>query len=143
MASRLTLLTTVLAVTTALLATACGPGGPSHESLRAGRSVYADNCSACHGDRGQGGVGPALSAVREVWPSCSDHMEWIRLGSDRWQAERGPTYGALDSRIGNVMPGYDGRLTADEIAAVAAFERVEYGDGDAVAELTDCGLPPG
>lgn len=132
----------MLAVSVSLLAAACGPGGSSHESLRTGRSVYADNCSACHGDRGQGGVGPALSSVREVWPSCTDHMEWIRLGSDRWQAERGPTYGALDSRINTVMPGYGGKLTADEIAAVAAFERVEYGDGDAVEELAGCGLRP-
>lgn len=137
MGSRLTL----MAVIIVLLGMACGPGDVRHESLRAGRSVYADNCSTCHGNRGQGGVGPALSEVRDVWPSCTDHIEWITLGSDRWQTERGATYGALDRRINTVMPGYDGTLTTEEIAAVAAFERVEYGDGDAVVELTACGLP--
>lgn len=63
---------------------ACGPGGPDHEALRTGRGVYADTCSACHGNRGQG-----------------------RLGSQRWQDERGPTYGALERPIDQVMPGFE------------------------------------
>lgn len=120
--------------------TGCGPGGTDQEGLRTGRGVYADNCSACHGTRGQGGVGPALSEVLTVWPSCTDHMEWIRLGSERWQQERGPTYGALDRPIDNVMPGYEGDLSDAEIAAVAAFERVEYGGGDPDTELAACGV---
>lgn len=118
---------------------ACGPGGPDHEALRTGRGVYADTCSACHGNRGQGGVGPSLSAVRTVWPSCADHMEWIKLGSQRWQDERGPTYGALERQIDQVMPGFEDNLTDAQIAAVAAFERVEYGGGDPEAEIAACG----
>jgi hypothetical protein len=82
-----------------------------------------------------------LSEVLEVWPSCADHQTWIALGSERWQLEQGPTYGALDSPITNVMPSHAERLTEEEIASVAAFERVEYGGGDAVAELRACGLP--
>lgn len=122
-----------------LVAVACG--GPSlSDALREGRDVYGDSCSSCHGDSGQGGVGPTLEAVMQTWPSCSDHQDWIALGSERWKAERGPTYGAADAPITAVMPSHDDRLTPRQIAAVAAFERVQYGDGDADAVLLDCGL---
>lgn len=119
----------------------CGPGAVTSESLRVGRGVYGDRCSSCHGTRGQGGVGPSLSDVRDTWPSCDDHQEWISLGSEGWKLEHGPVYGADDSRITRVMPGQADELTPDEIAAVAAFERVEYGKGDPAVELAGCGLP--
>jgi len=124
-----------------IVGVSCGPGSSTPESLRAGRGVYGDSCSTCHGNRGQGGVGPSLSDVRDTWPSCDDHQEWIALGSEGWKAEHGPAYGASDTPITKVMPGHADRLTPGEIAAVAAFERVEYGDGDPAVELAACGLP--
>lgn len=108
--------------------------------MRLGRGVYADNCSTCHGNRGQGGVGPSLSEVRDTWPSCDDHQEWITLGSEGWKTIYGPVYGANDALIENVMPGQAQTLTAVQIAAVAAFERVEYGGGDPATELAACGI---
>src|SRR5229473_3457063 len=30
----------------------------------AGRQVYAAKCSSCHGDKGEGGIGPALAGGR-------------------------------------------------------------------------------
>lgn len=63
------------------------------------------------------------------------------MGSEGWKAEHGPVYGSADTPIENVMPGHMQTLTPDEIAAVAAFERVEYGGGEPVDELTACGLP--
>jgi mono/diheme cytochrome c family protein len=123
-----------------VVAVSCGPGSDAPESLRIGRGVYADNCSSCHGSRGQGGVGPSLSDVRATWPDCDDQQEWIALGSERWTAEYGPVYGSDDTPITNVMPGRAETLTPDEIAAVAAFERVEYGGGDPTEELVGCGL---
>jgi mono/diheme cytochrome c family protein len=122
-----------------IIGVGCGPGSTTPE-LRTGRGVYADNCSTCHGNRGQGGVGVALSEVRETWPSCDDHQDWIALGTERWKAERGPVYGADATPVTKVMPAHADRLTSDEIAAVAAFERVEYGGGDAATELAACGL---
>lgn len=130
----------VIVATMIVLGVGCGPGSATPESLRIGRSVYADNCSACHGSRGQGGVGPSLANVLDTWPSCADHQEWISLGSEEWKTEHGPVYGANDAPIENVMPGQADRLTAAEIAAVAAFERVEYGDGDPATELASCGV---
>lgn len=124
-----------------VIAVSCGPGSATSESLRAGRGVYGDRCSACHGNRGQGGVGPSLSDVLETWPDCVDQQEWIALGSERWKTEYGPTYGANDVLVTKVMPEHANTLTPDEIAAVAAFERVEYGGGDQATELEGCGVP--
>ena len=126
-----------------VIGVSCGPGSATPTALRDGRGVYADNCSTCHGNRGQGGVGPALSDVRETWPSCDDHQAWIALGTEGWKAERGPVYGATDIPVTKVMPPHADRLSPDEIASVAAFERVEYGGGDSAAELEACGLPDG
>jgi mono/diheme cytochrome c family protein len=119
----------------------CGSGSVTSESLRMGRGVYADNCSSCHGSSGQGGVGPSLANVLETWPDCADQQDWITLGSERWKAERGPTYGANDKPVAKVMPEHAKSLTPDEIAAVAAFERVQYGGGDEATESAACGLP--
>ncbi len=119
---------------------ACAPGDAAPEALRAGRGVYGDRCSSCHGDAGQGGVGPSLDNVLSTWPSCDDQKEWIALGSEAWKETRGATYGANDTQITKVMPGHADTLSDREIAAVAAYERVEYGGGDTDAELAACGV---
>lgn len=121
------------------IAVACG-GSTLPAALREGRSVYADSCSSCHGKSGQGGVGPSLSGVLATWPECADHQDWIALGSERWKVERGPTYGAQDAPITAVMPEHADRLSERQIAAVAAFERVQYGGGDTEVVLADCGV---
>lgn len=131
---------TAFGLTVFIIAVACAPKTDTPKALRTGRSVYGDGCSTCHGDAGQGGVGPSLYDVLETFPSCADHMEWITLGSEGWKNAHGPTYGANDTEITKPMPAHGEKLSADEIAAVAAFERVEYGGGDAAAELADCGL---
>jgi mono/diheme cytochrome c family protein len=124
-----------------IIGVGCGPATVTSESLRVGRGVYGDRCSACHGKRGQGGVGPSLANVIETWPDCADHQEWIALGSERWKTEHGPTYGANNAPVEKVMPEHAKTLKPDEIAAVAAFERIEYGGGDQAIELAACGVP--
>ncbi|MCE9622196.1 MAG: cytochrome c [Actinomycetia bacterium] len=123
-----------------LVALACAPGGGTPEALRTGRSVYGDNCSSCHGNAGQGGVGPSLKNVLSTWPLCADQKEWITLGSEGWKEVHGPTYGANNAEIKTKMPAHADKLSPDEIAAVAAFERVQYGGGDAETELAACGV---
>lgn len=131
------------AVFVTLVALSCAPGEAAPEALRNGRGVYGDRCSSCHGDAGQGGVGPSLENVLNTWPSCVDQMEWIALGSEGWKKAHGPTYGANHTEITKPMPGHADTLSDEEIAAVAAFERVEYGGGDADTELAACGLSEG
>jgi mono/diheme cytochrome c family protein len=112
----------------------------SPSQLKAGRDVYGDSCSSCHGSGGQGGSGPSLATVTEVWPRCADQIEWITLGSKRWADAYGPTYGPDQIEITGAMPAHEELLTTREIAEVAAWERVTYGGGDPDEVLADCGL---
>ena len=38
------------------------------------------------------------------------------------------------------MPGFQGKLTEEELMAVVVFERVVFGGGDTEEVLNDCGL---
>ena len=109
-----------------------------------GQEVYAGAaaCAGCHGGGGGGGVGPAFTggALYTTFQTCSDHAKWIQLGSAGWQAEVGPTYGAEDTVSIGGMPGFQGKLTEDEIYAVVVFERVVFGGGNTEEVLIDCGL---
>lgn len=109
-----------------------------------GQSIYTAQCTACHGASGGGGVGPAFTggAVLATFSSCTDHVEWVAIGTSDWPD---PTYGdtAKPAGGGGVMPGYQGSLSEEEIAAVALYERVAFGGEDlAVAEVS-CGLVEG
>ena len=109
-----------------------------------GQEVYAGAaaCAGCHGGGGGGGVGPAFigGALYTTFPTCADHTKWIQLGSAGWQAEVGPTYGAEETVSIGGMPGFQGKLTEDELYAVVVFERVVFGGGNTEEVLRDCGL---
>ncbi len=109
-----------------------------------GQEVYAGAaaCAGCHGGGGGGGVGPAFTggALYTTFPTCADHTKWIQLGSAGWQAEVGPTYGAEETVSIGGMPGFQGKLTEDELYAVVVFERVVFGGGNTEEVLSDCGL---
>ncbi len=138
--SRIPCLAFIGALLAALLA-ACGSSGESEPALMdVGRDVYGSICSACHGEAGQGGTGPALDSVAETFPSCDDQKRWVTLGSVRWRAEVGDTYGAADKPVVGGMPENGERLTDEEIAAVVVFERVRYGGQDLADVVTDCGV---
>jgi mono/diheme cytochrome c family protein len=112
--------------------------------LAMGAQLYeAWGCAGCHGAGGGGGSGPAFTggALLETFPEgqCDQHTEWIRLGTPGWPD---PTYGANDKPVGGfgIMPGFGSNLTDDELAAVALYERVQFGGESLDAALTDCGL---
>ena len=109
-----------------------------------GQQVYsgAAACAGCHGANGGGGVGPAFigGELYTTFPTCSDHAKWIQLGSAGWQSEVGPTYGTEDKVSIGGMPGFQGKLTEDELYAVVVFERVVFGGGQTEEVLADCGL---
>lgn len=93
-------------------------------------------CAACHGADGGGGSGPAFvdGAILETFPTISDHVRWVALGSTAWQAEVGDTYGANETPVGasgNVMPGFS-NLSSEELLAVVIHERMEFGEEDPV-----------
>lgn len=121
----------------AVVLASCGADGEA-TPLRQGRTIYGDTCSVCHGDRGQGLVGPSLDAVVETWPSCDAHVEWVELGSAGWIDRHGDTYGATDKPVEGGMPSHANRLEPGEMRLVALFERVTYGGQVEAEALADC-----
>jgi len=71
-----------------------------------GAAVFADNCAACHGGDGSGGIGPRLAGGRvvTVYPDPTDQIAVVTTG-------RGG------------MPAFGDKLTDDEIAAVVDYTR--------------------
>jgi mono/diheme cytochrome c family protein len=121
------------------------PGGGSTDSLARGQALYADAqvaCKACHGDNGQGGVGPTFAggAVLATFPACADHVKWVQLGSAGWQAQVGPEYGAQGKVSQGGMPGFGDSLSDEDLRSVITFERVRFGGADLNETLVDCGL---
>ncbi len=76
-----------------------------------GAETYAVSCKPCHGGDGEGGGGgvfPAMQPNDYVQEnSNADLVEFLKEG-----------------RTGTAMAGFDGRLSADEIANVVAFLRL-------------------
>ena len=116
-------------------------GSSSVDFLAIGSGQYS-GCVACHGANGEGGVGPAFNggAVLATFPtgSCSDHIEWIRLGTAGWPDD---TYGATNKPVGGGgnMPAFP-NLTDEQLAAVALYERVQFGGEALEVAEADCGL---
>ena len=84
----------------------------------------------------------AGGAVLATFPGgqCLGHADWIALGSEGWPE---PTYGALAKPVGGFganMPAFGDLLSAEDIAAVALYERVFFGAQPLPESLDDCGL---
>lgn len=101
----------VSAVVAALAITGCvagdAPAAPADdEELVEGQQLYQANCVACHGTDGAGGRGSRLNGGRliERYP---DPAEQLAIVADGRRA----------------MPGFSGRLSADELDAVLRYTR--------------------
>lgn len=84
--------------------------GSSSSGPRTGAEIYSASCSACHGDDGQGGVGPQLAdgAVVEAFPDAADEVEVVTNGRA-------------------AMPSFASSLSEDEIQAVVDYTRTSLG----------------
>ena len=80
-----------------------GTAGSAVESP--GARLYRTSCASCHGDRGQGGVGPELTGVASRL-TRDQHVTTVR-----------------DGRPGTQMPAFGATLTDAEIDAVVDHER--------------------
>jgi mono/diheme cytochrome c family protein len=124
-----------------------GPGGGGTDFVGLGGAIYTGsgvagvNCAGCHGASGQGsGAFPALTGALTTFGACADHIEWVALGSTGFQARGDSTYGDTGKAIQGGMPSHSNSLTEEQIASVAAYERVRFGGGDPGTVLVDCGL---
>jgi mono/diheme cytochrome c family protein len=118
-------------------------GGGGTDFIAMGEELYngAPSCDGCHGAQGGGsGAIPPLTGVTTTFGSCADHIEWVTLGSAGFQAEGRNTYGDTNQPVDGGMPTFGDSLSSEQIAAVAAFERVRFGGADPAETLTDCGL---
>jgi hypothetical protein len=122
-----------------------GGGGPDlivlGDRVYNGIAVAGVNCAGCHGATGGGGVGPALGGVLTTFGSCASHLEWVEIGSPGFQAQGRTTYGDTAKPVNGGMPPH-ATLSAEQLAAVTAFERVRFGGADPDSTLADCGLAP-
>lgn len=92
-----------------------------------GRTLFRDNCAACHGQDAQGGNGyPALTAGSWLWGGDPETVaETIRVGIN--SAHK-------DSRISQMMAfGRDGILKRNEVEDVVAYVR-SLSDANAVRD---------
>ncbi len=126
--------------------TGSGVGGGGTDYLALGDAIYHGDgatCVGCHGAGGGGGVGPALTGVLTTFGSCTDHMEWVRLGTQGFQAAGRTTYGDTNKPVGGggTMPSH-ASLSPEQLAAVVTFERVRFGGEDPAEALVDCGVGP-
>ncbi|WP_151720283.1 cytochrome-c oxidase, cbb3-type subunit III [Gemmobacter serpentinus] len=83
--------------------------GQEHDAAKAaaGATVFADNCSSCHGEAGHGDR-------EQGAPNLTDAV-WL-YGGDRAAI----TDSVFNARFG-VMPNWNSRLTEDEIRAVSVY----------------------
>jgi mono/diheme cytochrome c family protein len=117
-----------------------GAGGGAAMFLAQGQQIYSQ-CAACHGADGGGGVGPAFGQVMVTFGSCTDHVEWVRLGTNGFREQGIATYGDLAKPVGGggVMPSF-AQLSQEQLSSVVAFERIRFGGGNPDEVLVDCGL---
>jgi mono/diheme cytochrome c family protein len=127
--------------------TGSGAGGGGADFIAMGEAIYnaaPGNCQSCHGANGGGaGAIPALTGVLTTFGACDDHVRWVELGSTGLQAAGESTYGDTNKPINGGMPAFGGALSAEQLAAVASFERVRFGGADPAETLVDCGLAEG
>ena len=123
-----------------------GAGGVDVRALIGeGSALYAEpsSCTSCHGAGGQGGTGPAFAGeVLSTFGMCTDHIEWVSLGTTGFQDAGRATYGDQDEAVGGggQMPSFQDTLTEDQIAAVVFYERVVFGGQDVEEAVFDCGF---
>jgi len=77
---------------------------PSDPTLARGQQVYEANCASCHGDHGQGVNAPRLIGIAATYPDVAKQIAVITNGR-------------------STMPAWQGRLSPEDIAAVAAYTR--------------------
>ena len=94
------------------------------EGPRSGGAVFTATCGSCHGNLGQGGIGPSMDGLHDRLTD-DEILDVIRNGRDR-------------------MPAWEGKLADEEIVAVAEFLRTldesaggGANDGDAPVEPDD------
>lgn len=91
------------------------------ELYEQGEQRYALSCAACHGDHGDGGVGPAIKGSVIATGNIADHLDMVIHGS----------------QTNPMMAAYGEQLSEVDLAAVVTYQRNAFGNnmGDAVQPI--------
>lgn len=105
---------------------------PAQDIADAGSAIYADSCSACHREQGEGvpGLFPALKGSAVVQSSSATTVVRLILNG-------GHAVSTAQAPTGPAMPSYDWKLSDQEIAAVASFVRSAWGNQAAPVASND------
>jgi cytochrome c oxidase cbb3-type subunit 2 len=89
-------------------------------AIKQGAALYKQHCAACHGDNGQGGIGPSLIDKMFLYVASDvpddDYFEVINNGTQPGMIEDGRT-----AKGG--MPSYSNTLEKNKIWALVAYIR--------------------
>ncbi|HSA77438.1 MAG TPA: cbb3-type cytochrome c oxidase subunit II [Nitrospirota bacterium] len=89
-------------------------------AIKQGAAMYKQHCAACHGDNGQGGIGPSLVDKMFLYVAGDmpddDYLEVINNGTQPGMIEDGRT-----AKGG--MPSYSNTLDKNKIWALVAYIR--------------------
>ena len=90
------------------------------ELMARGRAVYERNCLACHGARGEGGVGPAIAGSAVATGEIGGHLN---IG--------------INGVAGTAMQAFGGQINDVEMAAVITYQRNAFGNnmGDMIQPI--------
>lgn len=83
------------------------PLEPVKGDIVLGKEIFAENCAVCHGENGEGDIGPAIGNPAS-----------LSLNTDAFVK-----YAIENGRDGTDMPAFTDTLSSDEINAVTAFLR--------------------
>jgi cytochrome c oxidase subunit 2 len=90
------------------------------ELMTRGKAVYEKACLACHGARGEGGVGPAIAGSAVAQGELGQHLN---IG--------------VNGVAGSAMQAFGGQLNDVDLAAVITYQRNAFGNnmGDMVQPI--------
>ena len=91
------------------------------ELMERGEGVYNRACLACHGARGEGGVGPAIARSSVAMGELGGHLSMVINGSEN----------------NAVMQAFGKQLNDVDLSAVITFQRNAFGNnmGDMVQPI--------
>lgn len=81
------------------------------EMIAKGEKVYTNTCAACHGAKGEGGVGKAIAGSKVATGAIEDHMNVV-----------------VNGRPGTAMQAFGGILNELDLAAVITYQRNAFGN---------------
>jgi cytochrome c oxidase cbb3-type subunit II len=102
---------------------AANPFGSSPQAVAAGAKLFADTCAVCHGDEGQGGIGPSFVngefLGQKGYGTDGDYYAIIAGGSDAKKAIGRP--GSPDGG----MEAFGGQIPPDGIWQIVSWIRAQ------------------